>query len=82
MKSKPKYQVNDLVRVAGLKKTLSKGDTTNWSHNFYKIIEIIKDTKPSYHIDNLKERYNEALLKKTESTLKEFKAVMKALDLN
>ena len=28
-KSKPKFQINDLVRTADLKKTFSKGDTTN-----------------------------------------------------
>ena len=28
-KIKPKFQVNDLVRTADLKKTFSKGDTTN-----------------------------------------------------
>ena len=27
----PKFQINDLVRTADLKKTFSKGDTTNWS---------------------------------------------------
>ena len=31
-KTKPKYQINDLVRVADLKQTFSKGDTTNWSY--------------------------------------------------
>ena len=30
-KIKPKFQLNDLVRTADLKKTFSKGDTTNWS---------------------------------------------------
>ena len=30
-KIKPKFQINDLVRVADLKRTFSKGDTTNWS---------------------------------------------------
>ena len=30
-KVKSKYQVNNLVRTAYLKKTFSKGDTTNWS---------------------------------------------------
>ena len=48
----------------------------------YKITEIINDTIPTYHIDNLPERYNEALLKKTNSTLKENKDVMKTLNLN
>ena len=81
-KIKPKFQINDLVRTADLKKRFSKGDTTNWSYKLYKITEIINDTIPSYKIDNLKERYNEALLKKTELTLKENNAVMKKLNLN
>ena len=55
----PKFQINDLVRVADLKKTFSKGDTTNWSYKLYKITEIINDTIPSYKIDNLTERCNE-----------------------
>ena len=78
----PKFQINDLVRTAGLKKTFSKSDTTNWSYKLYKITEIINDTIPSYHIDNLKERYNESLLKKTELTMKESKDVMKKLNLS
>ena len=63
-KVKPKFQINDLVITADLKKTFSKGDTTNWSYKLYKITEIINDTIPSYKIDNLSERYNESLLKK------------------
>ena len=80
-KIKAKYQKNDLVRVADLKKTFSKGDTTNWSYKLYKITEIINDTIPSYHIDNLKERYNESLLKKTDLTMKENNSVMKKLKI-
>ena len=80
-KIKPKFQVNDLVRTADLKKTFSKGDTTNWSYELYKITEIINDTIPSYHIDKLPERYKESLLKKTELSLKQNKVVMKALNL-
>ena len=81
-KVKPKFQINDLVRVADLKKTFSKGDTTNWSYKLYKITEIINDTIPSYHIDNLPERYNESLVKKTDLTLKENNAVMKKLNID
>ena len=81
-KIKPKYEIGDLVRTADLKKTFSKGDTTNWSYKLYKITEIIKDTIPSYHIDNLPERYNESLIKKTDLTLKENKDVMKKLKLD
>ena len=81
-KVKPKFQINDLVRTADLKKTFSKGDTTNWSYKLYKITEIINDTIPSYHIDNLPERYNESLVKKTDLTLKENDNVMKKLNLS
>ena len=81
-KIKPRYEIGDLVRTADLKKTFSKGDTTNWSYRLYKITEIINDTIPIYKIDNLKERYNGSLLKKTELTLKENDAVMKKLNLN
>ena len=81
-KIKPKFQKNDLVRTADLKKTFSKGDTTNWSYKLYKITEIINDTIPSYKIDSLKERYNESLLKKTELTMKENNSVMKKLRID
>ena len=80
-KVKPKFQINDLVRTADLKRTFSKGDTTNWSYKLYKITEIINDTMPSYKIDNLSERYNESLLKKTNLTMKENISVMRKLNL-
>ena len=81
-KVKPKFQINNLVRVADLKKTFSKGDTTNWSYKLYKITEIINDTIPSYKIDNLSKRYNESLLKKTDLTLKENNSFMKKLKID
>ena len=77
----PKFQINDLIRTADIKKTFSKGDTTNWSYKLYKITEIINDTIPSYKIDNLPERYNESLLKKTALTIKENDIVMKKLNI-
>ena len=69
-KIKPKFQINNLLRVADLKRTFSKGDTTNWSYKLYKITEITNDTIPNYKINNLPERYNESLLKKTNLTFK------------
>ena len=81
-KIKPNYEIGDLVRTADLKKTFSKGDTTNWSYKLYKITEIFIDTIPSYKIDKLSERYIESLLKKTELTLKENDNVVKKLNLS
>ena len=81
-KIKPKYEIGNLVRTADLKKTFSKGGTTNWSYKLYKITEIINDTIASYKINNLPERYNESLLKKTDLTMKENNSVMKKLGLD
>ena len=47
----------------------------------YEITEIVNDTIPSYKINNLPERNNESLLKKTNLTLKENDIVMKKLHL-
>ena len=75
------FPINNLVRIAVLKKTFSTGDTTNCSYELYKITKFFIDTLSSYHIDNLQERYNESLLKKTELTMKEIDSVMKKLKL-
>ena len=77
IKIAPKCRVNDLVRTADLRKTFLKSDLTNWSYKLHKITEINEDTIPSYLIDNLPERYNEALPKKTIITMKENKDVLK-----
>ena len=75
-KIKPKFQVNDLVRIADLKMTFSKGHTTIWSYKIYENSEIINDAKPSYRIVNLIERFSEPFLKRTELTMKENDCVM------
>ena len=69
------------MRTADLKKTFSKSDMTNWRYKLYKITEIISDAISSYRIDNLPERYNETLLRRTELTLKKKKDVMKKLNI-
>ena len=64
-------------------RTFSKSDTINWSYKLSKITEIINDTIPIYHIDNLSERYNGALLKKkTILTMIENIDVATELNLN
>ena len=75
-KVKTKFQVNDLVRTADLRdERFLKSDTYNWSYKLYKSTEIINDTITGFHIDLLKERYNEALLKKTNLTLKKIEVL-------
>ena len=62
IKRKPKHKVGDFVRTADKRSIFSIGDSTNWSYKLYRITEIIDDNIPSYHIDFLPERYNEASL--------------------
>ena len=80
-KIKPKFQINDLVRTLDKRNIFSKGDTTNWSYKLYKITEVINDTIPSYRINNLPERYNENLLKKSQLTMDENDDVIKKLNI-
>ena len=81
-KVKPKYEIGDLVRTADLKKTFSKSDTTNWSYKLFKFTEIVNDTIPSYKINNIPERYNKSLLRKTKLTMKENDNVIKKLGID
>ena len=81
MKVNPKFQLNDLVQVSHLKRTFSKGDTTNWPYKLYKISEINNDTIPSYRTDNLPERQKETSVEKTELSMKENDSVMRKLNL-
>ena len=45
---KPNFNLGQLVRTADIKRVFSKGDSTNYSYNFYKKTEVIHDTIPSY----------------------------------
>ena len=58
-KSKPKNKMGDLARTADVKRTSSKGDSTDCSYKLYENTETINDTISSYRIDKLPERYNE-----------------------
>ena len=76
-----KHKIQDLLRTNDLKKMFSKKDTTKWSDKLYKKTEIVNDTIPICRMDNLKKRFDETLLKKTDLTLKEKKDVLKSLNL-
>ena len=81
MKRKPQFQLGQSVRNADIKRTFSKGDSTNWSYNLYTIIEWKHDTVSIYRINYLLERYNENLLKSSKLTLDEKNQVMNKLNL-
>ena len=80
--NKPKCKICNLVRTADLKTSFSKEDTTNSCYELYKLTEFIVVKIPSYRNDSLPERYNEALLKNTDLTLKENYSVTKKSKLD
>ena len=69
--------MGNFLRIVDLKKTFSKGDTTDWSYKLCKVTENIKVTIPSFRIGFWPERYIEALLKKTNLTMIEKKDVQR-----
>ena len=58
-----------------------QGDSTSWIYKLYTITVFHIDTMPIYHIENLAENYNEAILKKTELTMTENEKVLKHIRL-
>ena len=60
---------------------VQQNQISNWSYKFRMFTDIEKDTIASCHIENLPERYNESLIKKTELTMKQNEVVMKGLNL-
>ena len=70
-----------MVRIADIKRVLSKGDSTNWSYKIYTITEVNHDTILSYRINYLPERYNENLLLPTKLSVEQNNQIMKELNL-
>ena len=58
---KPEFKLGQKVRTSDIRKVFSKGDSTDYSYQFYTITEVIHDIIPSYRIDYLPERYYENL---------------------
>ena len=77
---KPKYKLGQLVRTANIKRVFSKGDSTNYSYKLLTLTEVIHDTKPSYRLNYLPERYNENLLLPAKLSFEENNQVMKKLN--
>ena len=70
-----------MVRTADSRKTFSKGVSANWSERLYKNFEFFNVTIPSYKINQNHGNYNEALLKKTQLTMKENDSFLKNLNI-
>ena len=68
-----KFEDSCLVGSAEKSKISSKNVTTNWSHKIYTKTKFVEYTMPTYRINRVAERYNEALLKNSTLTLEKSK---------
>ena len=50
---KPKYKVNDVVRISKAKATFEKGYRTNWTREKFKIVKVYKRREPEYRLEDL-----------------------------
>ena len=76
----PKIQLTKLIRTAHKRNDFSKGDTTNWSYEFYTFIHVTKDTITSYQLKYFPKIYDNTLLRKTEVTMEENRKVTEKLN--
>lgn len=72
-KNKPKFKVNDNVRVSKYKSLFEKGYTPNWSTEIFKIVKVSPTEPITYHIvdldgDRIKGGFYESELQKTNLT--------------
>ena len=67
--NKPKFKVGDLVRIQDIRNKFSKGDSTNWGNELFKIYKISDLKPPQYLIEDEKgekilgNHYEEEMLK-------------------
>ena len=52
-KIKPKLKVVDYVRNAEKRNIFSKGYTSNWNRDLFKVNEVLKTQPPTYNIEDI-----------------------------
>ena len=83
---KPKFKVGDYVRIPDKKSIYSKGDTTNWSYELFKIYEMVGESPPVYLIKDeageklLGKNYEQELLK-SEFNYKTNEQILKSMKI-
>ena len=86
-KIKPKHKVGDYVRNADKRNIFSKGYTSNWNREFFKVNEVLKTQLPTFKIDDMngeiiEGKYYELELLKSEFFFESNKKVLESLNIN
>ena len=83
-KIEPKLKVGDYVRNADKRNIFSKGYTSNWNREFFKVNEILKTQPPTYKIEDIfgeiiEGKYYEQELLKSEFDFESNNKVLESL---
>ena len=85
--NKPKLKVGDYVWNADKRNISSKGYTSNWNRELFKVNEVLKTQPPTYKIEDIngeiiKEKYYEQELLKSEFDFESNHKVLESLNID
>ena len=83
---KPKFKVGDYVRNADKRNIFSKGYTSNWNRELFKVNEVLKTQPPTYKIEDINReiiegKYYEQELLKSEFDFESNNKVLESLNI-
>ena len=86
-KATPEFKVGDYVRNADKSNIFSKGYTSNWNRQLFKVNEILKTQPPTYKIEDMngeiiKVKYYEQELLKSEFNFEINNKVLESLNID
>ena len=84
---KPKFEVGDYVRNADKRNIFSKGYTSNWKRELFKVNEVLKTQPPTYKIEDIngeiiEGKYYEQELLKSEFDFESNNKVLESLNID
>ena len=85
-KATPKFKVGDYVRNVDKRNIFSKGYTSNWNRELFKVNEVLKTHPPTYKIENIngeiiEGKYYEQELLKSEFDFESNNKVLESLNI-
>ena len=83
---KPKFKVDDYVRNADKRNIFSKGYTSNWNRELFKVNEVLKTQPPTYKMEDIngeiiEGKYYEHELLKSEFDFESNNKVLESLNI-
>ena len=86
MNIKPKFKVGDCFRNADRRNIFSKGYTSNWNRELFKVNEVLKTQPPTYKIEDIngeiiESKYYDQELLKSEFDFESNNKVLESLDI-